>query len=159
MILRGTRLSLERIDPELARRIVARQEVAGDAWHEEYPFEDELDPLRSLAEADDPDPRFTMYLVRRGSDGRAVGGFGFFGPPDEEGSVEFGYGLVPSARGAGLATEAVRVALDHARGWGARRAAADTAEDNVASQRVLLKSGFTEVGRRDGLVLYTRTLA
>ena len=49
-----------------------------------------------------PDPVFTMYLIRRKADGLAVGGFGFIGPPGEDGCVEFGYGLVPSALGQGI---------------------------------------------------------
>ena len=149
---------LDVISPELARRIVARDEQPGDDWHPEYPFADELDPLRSLAAASSPDPVFTMYLVRRRSDGSAVGGIGFFGPPDDTGTVEFGYGLVPSARGAGLATEAVELALQHAADNGARAVVADTDITNVASQRVLEKNGFVEVGRSAALVYYRREL-
>lgn len=99
-----------------------------------------------------------MYLIRRKDDGLAVGGFGFFGPPDESGQVGFGYGLVPSARGAGLATEAVRVALEFASVWGARTAVADTDVNNTASQRVLVKNGLEEVSRDTSLVYYRRTL-
>lgn len=149
---------LDVISPELARRIVARDEQPGDDWHPEYPFADELDPLRSLGAASSPDPVFTMYLIRRRSDGSAVGGIGFFGPPDGTGTVEFGYGLVPSARGAGLATEAVELALQHAADNGARSAGADTDIANVASQRVLEKNGFVEVRRSAALVYYRREL-
>jgi len=149
---------LDVISPELARRIVARDEQPGDDWHPEYPFADELDPLRSLGAASSPDPVFTMYLVRRRSDGLAVGGIGFFGPPDDTGTVEFGYGLVPSARGAGLATEAVELALQHAADNGARAAVADTDVTNAASQRVLEKNGFVEVRRSAALAYYRREL-
>jgi RimJ/RimL family protein N-acetyltransferase len=158
VILRSARVVLETIPPELARRIVAREERPGDNWHPEYPLADELDPLRSLADATDPDQDFTMYVIRRNSDHQAVGGFGFFGPPDKRGRVEFGYGLVLSARGDGLATEAVTLAMDHARRLGATVAAADTDRANAASQRVLVKSGFAEVARRGSLVFYERDL-
>ncbi|PYY48854.1 GNAT family N-acetyltransferase [Curtobacterium sp. MCBD17_023] len=158
MILHGALTTLEPITPELAARVVARDERPGDDWHAEYPFVDELDPLRSLATASEVDPDFTMYLVRRTSDGLAVGGFGFFGPPDATGTVEFGYGLVPSARGAGLATEAVGLALDRAAVCGARAAAADTDVTNTASQRVLGSNGLAEVDRRGSLVFYRRDL-
>lgn len=158
MILRSDRLSLEPISPDLARRIVAREERAGDEWHHEYPFTDELGPLTSLSAAEPTESPFTMYLIRRKDDGLAVGGFGFFGPPDESGQVGFGYGLVPSARGAGLATEAVRVALEFASVWGARTAVADTDVNNTASQRVLVKNGLEEVSRDTSLVYYRRTL-
>lgn len=80
----NSRLTLEPISPDLARRIVARQEQPGDNWHREYPFADELGPLTSLAAAEPTDDPFAMYLVRRADDGCAVGGFGFFGPPDEQ---------------------------------------------------------------------------
>ena len=150
---------LDVISPELARRIVARDEQPGDDWHPEYPFADELDPLRSLAAASSTDPVFTMYLIRRRSDGSAVGGIGFFGPPDDTGTVEFGYGLVPSARGAGLATESVELALQQAADNGARAVVADTDVANVASQRVLEKNGFVEVRRGAALVFYRRELA
>lgn len=83
----AARLTLESISPELARRIVARDPAANDAWHAEYPFEDELAPLQGLAADPDPDPVFTMYQIRRRSDGLAVGGLGFFGPPDDSGRV------------------------------------------------------------------------
>ncbi|MBF4588029.1 GNAT family N-acetyltransferase [Curtobacterium sp. VKM Ac-2887] len=159
MILRSARLSLEPISPDLARRIIERDELPGDDWHREYPLEDELNPLESLSAAEPTNSPFTMYLVRRAEDGRAVGGFGFFGPPDATGQAEFGYGLVSSARGAGLATEAVRLALDHASSWGARIAVADTDLENIASQQVLMKNGFVEVDRDESLVYHRRSFA
>jgi RimJ/RimL family protein N-acetyltransferase len=154
MVISTSRISLEPISPSLARRIVDRDERPEDHWHQEYPFADELVPLRGLAASKEPDPAFTLYLLRRLSDGLAVGGFGFFGPPDEDGRFEFGYGLIPSARGEGLATEAVRAALVFAARRGARVAAADTEVDNVASQQVLIKAGLSEVRRDDSMVFY-----
>lgn len=152
------RLTFERIMPDVARRIVDRLELETDHWHPEYPLADELDPLRALTASATQDPVFTLYLLRRTSDGLAIGGLGFFGPPDEDGRVEFGYGLVASARGAGLATEAVRRALELAAEHGARVAAADTDPGNVASQRVLLKAGLTEDFRDAKAVRFSRAL-
>jgi RimJ/RimL family protein N-acetyltransferase len=154
MVITTSRISLEPISPSLARRIVDRDERPEDHWHPEYPLADELVPLRGLAASKEPDPAFTLYLLRRLLDGLAVGGLGFFGPPGEDGRVEFGYGLIPSARGEGLATEAVRAALDFAARRGARIAAADTETDNAASQRVLIKAGLSEVRRDDAKVFY-----
>jgi len=158
MVISTSRISLEPISPALARRIVDRDERPDDHWHPEYPFADELDPLQGLADSKEADPAFTLYLLRRRSDGLAVGGFGFFGPPGEDGRIEFGYGLVPSARGDGLATEAVRAALDFATRQGARIAAADTDTDNIASQHVLINAGLSEVKRDDSKVFYERRL-
>jgi RimJ/RimL family protein N-acetyltransferase len=157
MLIRTQRTTLEPISPALARRIVDRDEREGDAWHPEYPLEDELDPLRALAESTGGDHVFTMYLVRN-DQGLAIGGFGFFGPPDSTGSVEFGYGLVPAARGVGLATEAVAGALEFAAANGALRAIADTDVANIASQRVLEKAGLTETRRTLSKVYFERDL-
>ncbi|MFE5672237.1 GNAT family N-acetyltransferase [Agromyces sp. NPDC056523] len=159
MTVETSRIRLEPITAELARSIVARDERPGDAWHPEYPFADELDVLRRVAESTELHPVFGAYLVRRSSDGLAVGGLGFFGPPDEQGEVEFGYGLVPSARGHGLATEAVRAALTHAATHGARRAAAETEIGNHASRRVLEKAGLVEVRRDGDIIRFERDLS
>lgn len=158
MTLVGSRTVLQVISPAMARRIVVRDERPGDDWYPEYPFADELDPLRVLAAETAADPEFTMYLVRRRSDGLAIGGFGFFGPPDDKGTVEFGYGLVPSARGAGLASEAVQLGLQHAATRGALIALADTELKNIPSQRVLEKNGLIEIKRDQSHVYYRRDL-
>jgi RimJ/RimL family protein N-acetyltransferase len=149
-------MRLDPIDPALAARIVAREERAGDDWHPEYPFADELVPLRSLASREEADP-VTLYAIRD-DEGVAVGGFGFFGPPDETGTVEFGYGLVPAARGRGLAGAAVAEGLRIAAGHGAVRAIADTEETNLASLAVLARAGMSEIRREGGMVYVARDL-
>ncbi|MBS1907985.1 MAG: GNAT family N-acetyltransferase [Actinobacteria bacterium] len=150
-------MRLDPIDPVLAARIVARDERAGDDWHPEYPFPDELAPLRSLAARGETDPVFTLYAIRDEA-GIAVGGFGFFGPPDESGTVEFGYGLIPAARGRGLATAAVAEGLRIAADYGAVRAIADTEETNSASLAVLERSGMAVTRRAGGMVYVARDL-
>ena len=158
MIVETARLRLATISPALAARIVSGESTNQDFWHSEYPLADELDPLRSLAADATPDPVFTMYMIRQVSDGLAIGGLGFFGAPDACGCVEIGYGLVPAARGAGFATEAVRAALRVAAHHGATAATADTEIGNRASQRVLLKTGFTEVRRNERAAFFARPL-
>lgn len=125
-----------------------------DRWHADYPLVDELVPLRSLAETTNPHPVFTLYAIRT-DDGTAVGGVGFFGPPDAHGSVEVGYGLIEAFRGHGFATEALEAAVRLAVLNGAQEVRADTDLDNVASQRVLVKAGFSEVSRSDTQIFYT----
>lgn len=148
------RLVLHPILPAEAVRIAGRSPAPGDRWHAEYPFADELAPLGSLATEVDPDPVFTLYQIRDRVTGLAIGGIGFFAPPDGDGAVELGYGLVAAARGRGFAAEAlvalVRRAFTH--GAGVVRADADTA--NTASQRVLLRAGFVEIRRERGLVFF-----
>ena len=158
MDVSGERVTLHRISPDEARRILARTPADGDAWHEEYPLEDELRPLASHATSTSPEPVFTFYSIIENATGLAVGGIGFFGPPTD-GQVEFGYGLVEAARGRGLATDAVLTALRIATVGGATAAIADTEIGNTASQRVLVKAGFTETRRDDRVVYFNRSLA
>lgn len=53
----------------------------------------------------------SFYLIASGT---LVGLCGFKGPPDASGTVEIGYGLVPTAQGKGFATEAAIALIDHA---------------------------------------------
>ena len=151
------RVELHVITPELARRIVAGEPLPGDRWHPEYPLADELDVLRPLAEKTDPDPVFGPMMILDAA-GVAVGGIGFFGPPDAEGSVEIGYGLVPAARGQGLATAAVDEVAKIATAHGAKVLRAATDPSNLPSSRVLERAGFRELPPSDGLRQFERVL-
>ena len=98
-------------------------------------------------------------------DGGEVAGLcGYKRRPTPEGEVEIGYSIVASRRGQGLAAAAVASMLDRAaRDPGIARLTAETAVDNIASQRVLEKNGFGRAGRRtdpeDGaLILWQRAV-
>jgi RimJ/RimL family protein N-acetyltransferase len=98
---------------------------AGRVWHEHFPREDDRD------------------------------GVGFFGPPDETGTVMVGYGLVEPARGHGYATEALQALVAYtAQQPAAKRVVADTEKDNAPSQRVLEKAGFAKTHETDDAVFY-----
>lgn len=78
-----------------------------------------------------------------------IGTVGFHSPPDGEGRVEIGYRVEPAYRRQGIATEVVRAMFE----WafvehGVTRFRAATAPDNVASQAVLARFGFRQVGRQ-----------
>ena len=94
-----------------------------------------------VAEAGTDDPLGEVLVFTR--DGHLV----------EGGTAEIGYTVRPSARGRGVAVRATRAAADHALrprangGLGLRRLVAETAEDNVASNRILEAAGFTQWGR------------
>ena len=149
-------LILRPVDTGEAGRIAAGRPGPQDCWAEDFPFEGDVVGatmyLRATAAGGDQRP-FGHYLVIRTDDGKAIGGIGFKGKP-EAGSVEIGYGLVPSARGAGYAAEAVRVLLALARERGLSRVVADTDRDNVASQRTLERAGLTRTGTRGDQYLY-----
>ena len=144
-------VELHVITPAEAARIVAGAPLPDDRWHPEYPLADELDVLRPLADDPDPDPVFGLMMIRDARDGLAVGGIGFFGPPDADGAVEVGYGLVPAARGRGLASAALTQAVAIAAAHGVRVVRADTDPANLPSSRVLERAGFGELPAGDGL--------
>ena len=77
----------------------------------------------------------------------AVGMLGTKGGADDRGAVEIGYGFNASFESRGYATEAVgalvRSLLAHP---DVRTVTAETAVDNLASQRVLEKNGFVRTG-------------
>jgi RimJ/RimL family protein N-acetyltransferase len=143
---RTARLVLHAIDLAEAERVVARSPDPTDVWAADFPFDGDVMGvggfLRTTYAFGDQQP-FGHYRITRLADGQAIGGIGFKGQP-EEGCVEIGYGVVPSARGHGYAAEAItallKVARDHG---GVTKVIADTTLDNVASQRSLARAGFS----------------
>lgn len=86
--------------------------------------------------------------------GEVVGDVGFKGKPDESNCVEIGYGVAVEKRGKGYAAEAVDGIVGWAFGTGVvDRVTAECVQDNVASIRVLEKTGMKRTGS-DGEMLY-----
>jgi len=89
---------------------------------------------------------FVSYKITLRASGRVIGGCGFLGPPDATGAVEIGYGLAPSQRGKGIATEAVKGLVEEAwRDGRVKLVFALTDQDNEPSQGVLRRAGFRQV--------------
>jgi len=87
------------------------------------------------------------FSVMARDGGGVVGSCGFKGPPDPGGVVELAYGIDPSHRGRGYATEAAGALTEFAFADGRVRVVrAHTKPDNGASVRVLTKCGFARVG-------------
>ncbi|MEV6955846.1 GNAT family protein [Streptomyces sp. NPDC051183] len=100
-------------------------------------------------------PGWGPYALVRTSDRRAIGGMGFHAAPDAEGGAEIGYDLVPSARGRGYATEALKALTDWAFAHpGLTELRANVAEGNAASHGVVRRAGFEQVGADDGQIRY-----
>ncbi|WP_441251390.1 GNAT family N-acetyltransferase [Kitasatospora sp. McL0602] len=99
-------------------------------------------------------PGWGMYLLTRAEDAVVVGGMGFHGGP-QDGQAEIGFDLVEPARGHGYATQALgalaRWALTQP---GVDRVIATTDPDNLPSQRVMERAGFTRMPDADGLFVY-----
>jgi len=84
------------------------------------------------------------YVV---ADGALVGIAGYFGPPSDDGTVEIGYAIIPSAQRRGYASEAVRQLVAHAfDDASVVRVRATTLAEGAASQGVLTKCGFVKTG-------------
>src|SRR5580698_5199795 len=95
---------------------------------------------------------FGYYQVLE--NGVVIGGIGFHGPPNGD-VVEVGYGVVPGARGRGVATEALRMLLDVATAMdGVRRVVGRTEGSNLASQGVMTAAGMRLVGRDPDFLHY-----
>ncbi|MEU4556444.1 GNAT family N-acetyltransferase [Micromonospora violae] len=159
--LRTPRLRLHPIDTAEGERIVERRAEAGDDWAEDFPFDGDIFGVRGFlaATAAYGDRRpFGHYRITRTADGKAIGGIGFKGRPDN-GRIEVGYGLAPSARGNGYAAEALAALLSLATEHGLSRVVAETTSDNIASQRTLERAGFRHIGTNNDLHRYEALLA
>jgi RimJ/RimL family protein N-acetyltransferase len=158
--IRTSRLELHAIDVDEGERIIAQAAGPADVWADDFPFEGDVGAvggfLRATAEGGEQRP-FGFYRISRLADGRAVGGVGFKGQPND-GCVEIGYGLAPSARGQGYAAEAVVALLAVAAEQGLARVIADTDLNNIASQRTLIRAGFRLVDTDDELHHYEAVL-
>ena len=99
-----------------------------------------------IVERDEANTLFhTFWLILCKKDRAVVGSADFKNVPDQNGQVEIGYGLGEEHRGHGYMTEAV-AAMCH---WALREARvkhviAETECENLPSQRVLERCGFTQ---------------
>lgn len=128
------------------RAVVAALAEAGLRPGQGWPHRDTADALAGAAADPDSDTAAdgTWLVVVAGE---VVGDCGWRGPADDDGVVELGYGLAPSARGRGLGTEAVGVLA----AWtevqpGVRLVAAQVLVGNEPSLRLLARLGFVEEG-------------
>jgi RimJ/RimL family protein N-acetyltransferase len=91
-------------------------------------------------------------LIVHKADRMLIGDMGFHSPPDETGTVEIGYSIVPAYHNAGYATEmAARVVA-----WASEQAEikwviAECRVDNIGSIRVLEKIGMRRLGEEEGM--------
>ena len=87
------------------------------------------------------------FVISNGPDGAGLGTIGLHLAAGDTGLAEVGYWLAPEARGHGAATIAVQLVSR----WaftvvGIDRLSLQTAPENVASQRVAERAGFTREG-------------
>jgi len=123
-----------------------------DAWPPELYDDDAVRwTLALLGERIDGGPYGFYYLIRRadGGTGRGtlIGVGGFKGPPNADGEVELGYGVLAEFQRQGFASEAVRAWLDLAFADPAiRTVVGQTLASLTSSIGVLEKAGFRLAG-------------
>jgi RimJ/RimL family protein N-acetyltransferase len=104
------------------------------------------------------------FIVLSGTpEGRTlIGSAGYKGPPDGDGTVEVGYGIVRDRHRRGYASETVRGLLAHAFARPeVRRVIAETLPELVGSIGVLRKCGFRLIGEgsEPGVIRFELTRA
>jgi ribosomal-protein-alanine N-acetyltransferase len=121
-----------------------------------------VEPTRSIVthftipRLQDPtlDPLYhTMWLAIDREKQQFVAEAKFKGEPDETGSIEIGYGTYPTLRRQGYMTEMVGALVSWAKQQPqVERIVADTEAQNIASQKVLKKNGFSLFGRVEDIL-------
>ncbi len=100
------------------------------------------------------DPLYhTMWMAIDRQKRQFVAEAKFKGEPDESGTIEVGYGTYPKVQRQGYMTEMVIGLVSWAgQQPGVQRIVADTEAENVASQKVLEKSGFRLYDRIENML-------
>jgi RimJ/RimL family protein N-acetyltransferase len=165
-VLEGARVRLRPYaDDDLAPMVEACRDPRTRHWLPHMPDPYTLDTARDYVRQCRLDAslgrRVTWAVADRDSDA-FMADVGIFGltKPLCPGSGEVGYVAHPSARGRGMVTEAVRLALGHAfapvadGGLGCHRLQLGASAGNAASRHVAEAAGFSQVGyfRLDGLL-------
>ncbi len=111
---------------------------------------------KEISEDEDNYLYFTEFLIVLKENGHIIGSIDYKYVP-VEGVTEVGYGMNPDYTGHGYMTEALTSFLDFGKGLGISIVRADTDPDNIKSQNVLKRCGFTFL-REDGNLWWERRL-
>ena len=132
--------------------------VPGDWPPELYDDDARLWTLRAVEESPAAAGWWMYYLAAGEGEGRElVGLVGYKGPPQEDGTVEVGYGVLDGHRRRGYATEATQALIDRAFGFPrVTRVIAETYPHLVPSIGVMDRCGlaFAGEGSEEGVVRY-----
>jgi len=136
--LAGSRVLLQPATSAQAQAVLDGVQPGDMALALDYPHEDTADGLR-LALSQGLPPGWWVVVQ-----GEVVGDCGVHGPVSDDGEVELGFGLAPSARGRGVGREMVQLLA----GWLAVQpqvrsvVARGVVSDNTPSRRALEAAGF-----------------
>jgi ribosomal-protein-alanine N-acetyltransferase len=121
-----------------------------ESWPPELYDADATRWMLQWLEAHPNEAEWGFYYVVEADADQAIGAGGFKGAPDESGTVEIGYSIVPERRRRGFAREAVNGWLEHAfADPRVTRVIAHTLADLEPSIGVLRSVGFRFVGGGD----------
>lgn len=117
----------------------------------EWPDPNLLGVLRRHASAPAEAECFGVWLMIERETDTVVGDIGFHGPPDEDGTVEVGYSVVPSRRRRGYASEATTALV----AWAHLQPTVSTVvagcdPENKPSIATLERVGFRRTGEANG---------
>ncbi|MBT2207410.1 GNAT family N-acetyltransferase [Actinomadura sp. NEAU-AAG7] len=137
------RLALRAWTPEEVSAVTGGARPAH--WAGDFPADGDRVIAGLVAETPSAFGEYGQRQIVERATGLVVGSAGLFWPP-AGGAVEFGYGVVPSRRGRGYATEAARALVAFAlTAPGVDRVTASAETSNPASVRVLENAGLRRV--------------
>lgn len=115
------------------------------SWPPQFDDSDTRNWMRALL-ADHPDePGYGSWYIAAG--GRLVGIAGYKGPPQADAEIEIGYSVIEAEQRRGYASAAVRLLIERAfLDPRVQSVSAHTLPSLVASQRVLMRTGFSPDG-------------
>jgi ribosomal-protein-alanine N-acetyltransferase len=152
--------TLEIVETDLHRRdelpALLNAEI-GDGWPPPLVDVSAMECLKQALQTDSELGGWTAWYWILRESRTTIGMSGFKSRPIN-GAVELGYGVLPKYQCRGFATEVVRAMSDWALAQGVDCVFAETLPELIASQRVLLKTGFQLIGEgsEPGVIRFER---
>ena len=113
---------------------------------------------RRLVDHPEEYPFAVDYLIVVKATKTAIGSIDYKRMPDENAISEIGYGMSPQYEGHGYMTEALLAMISFGKDNGVKKIIADTLIDNVKSQNVLLRCGFSQTGKEGNKYWFAKSL-
>lgn len=109
--------------------------------------------LPAVAVSADHGLYYTLWTIIHKEQKAMVGECCFKGPPNKAGEIEIGYGTHAQFQNKGFMTEAVSVFCQWALNQpDVKAVVAETEESNLASQKILIKNGFSLYSKTENML-------
>jgi [ribosomal protein S5]-alanine N-acetyltransferase len=149
------RLELKPLPRQAAAALPEDREAAcralGSPLSAEWPDTNLFGVLRRHAEKSVDAECFGVWVIIERCSRNVVGDIGFRGPPDDAGTIEVGYSVIPSRRGRGYAAEAASALVEWAQSQpGVHVIVAGCDPDNLPSIYTLERVGFRRTSEARG---------